>query len=476
MRRASSHTQPVSRSASAGGGSRSSSSSSSHGSHQGEMGFDDQVLLDLDRVGTRLFRPIPKKRRISPRGHGHGLDHSHPDVYAKVTQIPDSVSASSSIEAGNLTLSEDACPPQSYSTPATVSSDDDTKTSRAAVRLESPNAGKLPSNGAYRPATAEHEVEETCNEEADCEDEASLQEASRASTTPVHSDLPKPIKKHVDPGEGDGGTEAGSQSAVPQSGPAQTLTPAAETDIDGVLGERIALLSLGDVDNLVKGVATGRSLFAAAGLVAAVSALGFYDSAQAHANGPVDAAAQRTANTPPRPAVPRDRELQDLAKLAAWSSVPFGIDELTTALYSSSIFDKKDPKMVFSVLASINSAFSDTSNGQSGHTAEFGSTDLLDVYEESDESFEAFEPYDDQEADTFDANDKERWLHRSRKARLSSKGAGNPKKRKVPSTATLGGPSDEGVTSHKTSAQALGTANDLSSISLNQKASFAKGP
>lgn len=205
----------------------------------------------------------------------------------------------------------------------------------------------------------------------------------------------------------------------------QSVTPTAPTAQDeDLLHKRIELLSLADVDMLVRHVAQGTSFFGGAGVTAVAAGLGLYD--------------QHDDLMPPVSGTEGEQSSEDFAKLALWATLPAAIENWIST-------PERDPSATTpaggrrSTLATLYDDLLGAGGQGDGQ---------IDTGEEGPEDQDdEFYPDSGGNHDAFDANDRERWLTRDGKSQFGKArrpqtvsssataipGGSNTKKRKIPS-------------------------------------------
>lgn len=358
-------------------------------------------------MASRLFRPLPKRRRMYLHGE-EGYDYPHRNLVEKASAgraissaLPartkpgsaGSHSVSSSQETGGATLYDEASSNlhPSYSTPATSSSDGDGADNERTLVEENP-------------------VQVEDEQQRDDDGDEGYANDTDKQTTPLAHSRSFTARRQIDPGD-----LAEDDSRL--------LDP--DEDDDDLLGRRTELLNLSTVEMLVKGVAEGRSLFGGAGVIAAVAGLGLYHkqdgSAQPDAPGGPFAG---TGN------VSGNKAMEEFAKLANWATGPIEFGQLPPVLSSAGL-----------------SGSSRSSTGREAPRQD--DFPVPDGYGEDDEyvTREEAEGQENDEdefgqggrMDAFEANDKERWERSgTRASALAVAGTANTKKRKVPTSAAAG--------------------------------------
>lgn len=213
---------------------------------------------------------------------------------------------------------------------------------------------------------------------------------------------------------------------------AQETTPTFATDVPAVapnsqeedlLTKRIELLSLADVDMLVRHVAQGSSFFGGAGVTAVAAGLGLYDQHEDLLQSAAEDSDGKSTNS------------EEFAKLALWATLPAAIENWISA-------PDRNPDIAAPVgggRSTLATLYDDLLSAS--HDVLTASAD--DYHEKDDD----FYPDSGGNHDAFDANDRERWQTRNdksqfgkaRRSQTSSSsataipGSSNTKKRKIPS-------------------------------------------
>lgn len=392
-----------------------------------------------DLALPRLLRPLPKRRRIYLFQDGEnvqaGSKAASPELEQSgvpalsVAQGGDASSITSSTGTGQATLYDPESYTPVYSTPATVDS-------RTASSDEDQHA---------------HAGEKTLLD-SDYPDEADEDVAALPVETTARI-IKMPLeKKYIDPGKRDREKVSPNHPIAHDAPLSGSLAQSSDgTELPRQVSTEDGMLSLSDIERLVKGVAVGQSLFGAAGLVACLSGMGLYTPASTNSvrsNVPAKGSAQAALASLP---LVNDPALDELAKLASWASCPLPLDppidvQPAKQNSTSNAADMRRLREAQRELLSMASAgsFDGLLRNEPIDDSQGTDEELLDDGDDATFSRDYTDSYQ-RAPDAFDANDLERWAYQQEKlfsdlsdaqgvrANNARAGSSTSKKRKVPS-------------------------------------------
>ena len=356
-------------------------------------GIPPELVCDTGRPehdlsGPRRFAPLPKKRRMM-------------DGTALASADALSITSSSNETAATQITLYDNQLPSSYSTPATSSSDE------ADAELLHQDRGLI--NG---------------------EDMFLNDDAKRLFplNTPLTKTIVTPRENYLDTGKRD-------RVQIAPGAEEDNLNDQRDhyDDSEDILGKRLHLLTLSAIQDLVKGVAEGKSLFGGAGLVAAVAGMGLHDVSRSS-----------SCMAPPL----ENAEMEEFAKMASWATTyPTSLDRLTSLNVSQKpppqALIRDLPQQAFQEVDAIEHlGFAGVDDSEHLQCSRNFETVGNDSDEEAAEANGESVPIEYRH-DAFDANDKERWAYQEQKLLAAARGkirtspsaivgSANTKKRKVP--------------------------------------------